>query len=829
MSSSKLSRRSFLQGAAAMATMPDVSAFGKEAEAVGSMLSAMGPKSKFVQNGIVNTAAHWGGVSVTVENGKIVKSTSVFANRMYNSLQDYTEDLVYAEDRIRYPMVRKSFLDNPDNPKPELRGSDAWVRVSWEKAIKLAGRQIKKAYAEKGPSSIYAGSPGWSSSGNLHRAEKLVQRFFRCAGGFTNISGNYSVGASVFITPRVTGKIDVLAAHTTWDSIYENSELVVIWGANPLSTMKVSFNCDDNLLPEYWRKLKETGKRVIIIDPVYSETCQYFEVQEENWIRPRPNSDSALMLAMCHTLYTEKKHNQEFLDNYTDGFDVFKDYFMGKNDGIVKDAQWAEKLTDIPADVIKKLALECAAKRSMLMMGWSPQRQQHGEQRHWGIITLATMIGQIGLPGGGFGLGYHQGGTGVPETNHAKLGAIGVKSRLEKKEPQMFDIPVARISDVLLNPGKTIDYNGKKTTYPTIDLIYWGGGNPYNHHQDINTLFKAWTKVKTVIINEMYWTSTARMADIVFPAATPYERNDIVQGGDLSNKYIYPIKAVVPPQYESKSDYDMFILLAKELGGDVEMLFTENKTEMDWISEFYEAARTDGQKKGLQLPAFRKFWDDNQPLTFQATEKARKFVSYADFREDPLMNPLGTESGKFQLFSKKIAAYNYDDCPGHFSWLEPTEWLGNVKSSAKFALVSPHPNGRLHSQLGNTSLRHTFEIQGREPIWINSEDAKAKGIEDGDVVRVFNERGQTLAGAFVSDKIKPGVVRMQEGAWYDPLDRRDPKTLCKHGNVNVLTLDVPTSKLSVATTAGTTMVDFEKYAGKIPEISIFKQPKTVSK
>lgn len=822
---SKLSRRSFLQGAAAIATMPAVSAFGKEAEAVGGVLSAIGPKSKFVQNGIVNTAAHWGGVSVTIENGKIVNSTSVFANRMNNSLQHYTEDLVYAEDRIRYPMVRKSFLDNPDSPKPELRGSDAWVRVSWEKAIKLAGRQIKKAYAEKGPSSIYAGSHGWSSSGNLHRAEKLVQRFFRCTGGFTNKSGNYSVGASVFITPYVTGKMDVLSKSTAWESILKHSEVVVVWGANPLSTMKVSFNCDDSLLPEYWRMLKESGKRVVIIDPVYSETCQYFEIKDEDWIRPRPNSDSALMLAMCHTLYTEKKHNQEFLDNYTDGFDIFKDYFMGKTDGIVKDAQWAEKLTDIPADVIKKLALDCASKRSMLMMGWAPQRQQHGEQRHWGVITLATMIGQIGLPGGGYGLAYHQGGAGVPASNAAKLGSIGVKSKFEKAQPPMTDIPVARISDVLLNPGKTIEYNGKKATYPTIDLIYWGGGNPYNHHQDINTLFKAWTKVKTVIINEIYWTSTARMADIVFPAATPYERNDIVQGGDESNKYIFPIKAVVSPQYEAKSDYDMFIILAKELGGDVEMLFTENKTEMNWISEFYEAARVDGQKKGLQLPAFRKFWDDNKPITFQTPDASRNYISYEDFIKDPLLSPLGTESGKFQLFSKKIASYNYDDCPGHFSWLEPTEWLGNIKSSAKYALVSPHPNGRLHSQLGNTSLRHTFEIQGREPIWINIEDAKAKGIEDGDVVRVFNARGQTLAGAFVSDKIKQGVVRMQEGAWYDPLDRRDPNTLCKHGNVNVLTLDIPTSKLAVATTAGTTMVDFEKYVGKIPEISIFKQPK----
>lgn len=823
---SKITRRSFLQGSAAISVMPIVSALAKDTEAIGGAISAIGPKSKFIQNGTVNSAAHWGGVSVTVENGKIVSSTNVFPGRIYNSLQHYTKDLVYAEDRIRYPMVRKSFLDNPDSPKPELRGSDTWVRVSWEKAIKLAARQIKKTYAQKGYSGIYAGSHGWSSSGNLHRTDKLVQRFFRSAGGFVSKSGNYSIGASVFITPYVTGKVDVLSKSSSWDTILKNSELIVLWGANPLGANKVSFNCDESLLPEYWRALKETNKRIVIIDPIYSETCEYFELKKENWITPRPNSDSAMILAMCHTLYTENKHNQEFLDQYTDGFDIFRDYFMGKTDGIVKDAQWAANLTDVPAEVIRKIALDCVSCRSMLMMGWAPQRQQNGEQRHWGIITLAAMIGQIGLPGGGYGLSYHQSGAGVPGTKSAKLGTIGAKSKLEKKEPASIVIPVARISDMLLNPGKTIDYNGKKVTYPEIDLIYWGGGNPYNHHQDINTLYKGWTKVKTVIVNEIYWTSTARMADIVFPATTVYERNDIVQGGDESDKYIYPMKAVVPAQHEAKNDYEIFTLLAKEMGGEVETLFTENKTEMDWVSEFYEAAKVDGQKKGIDMPTFRKFWDDNKPLEFQTTDEGRNFVTFADFRKDPLLNPLGTESGKFQIYSKKIAAYKYDDCPGHFTWFEPTEWMGKTTKEAPYALISPHPVDRLHSQLGNTSLRHTYEIQGREPIWINTEDAKEKGIENGDIVRVFNERGQCLTGAFVSDRIRKGIVRIQEGAWYDPLDRTDPKSLCKHGNVNVLTLDIPTSKLAVATTAHTAMVNFEKYVGKVPEISIFKQPKT---
>ncbi len=169
----------------------------------------------------------------------------------------------------------------------------------------------------------------------------------------------------------------------------------------------------------------------------------------------------------------------------------------------------------------------------------------------------------------------------------------------------------------------------------------------------------------------------------------------------------------------------------------------------------------------------------------------------------------------------------YDDCKGHAFWMEPAEWAGMKNKPAPLAMVSPHPIDRLHSQQNNTSLRHTYEIQGREPVWINTEDAKARGIKDKDVVRVFNKRGQLLAGAVVTDNVISGVVRLSEGAWYDPMDPSVDKTLCMHGCVNVLTLDIPTSKLASGNCAHTALIDVEKYEGKIPKISIFKQPKMV--
>ena len=281
-----------------------------------------------------------------------------------------------------------------------------------------------------------------------------------------------------------------------------------------------------------------------------------------------------------------------------------------------------------------------------------------------------------------------------------------------------------------------------------------------HHHQDTNRLVKAWKKAKNVFVNEIFWTSTARMADIVFPTTTSFERNDITMAGDYSNKYIYPMKAVIPPQYEAKSDYDIFTELAKHFGKEQE--FTEEKSEMDWVAEFYEVARSGAAHKGIKMPMFRQFWAKNTPYEFPVKEESKKWVRHADFREDPLLNPLGTPSGLIEIYSEKVASMKYDDCKGHPTWMEPIEWYGMKNQPAPFALVSPHPAERLHSQQNNTSLRHNYEVEGREPIWINVDDAKAKGIKDGDVVRVFNKRGQTLAGAVVTKNISKSVVRMQE-------------------------------------------------------------------
>ncbi|MBZ7992410.1 molybdopterin-dependent oxidoreductase [Campylobacter sp. RM9333] len=858
-----LNRRSFLKGSAAVGAMSfaPINVLGAESKAVASGL---------VKNGEVVTGAHWGILKLTIKDGKVVKSEPFAANQtknLKNDLQHYTSDLVYA-NRVKYPYVRKSFLENPLDNKPELRGKDEWVRVSWDKALKLVAESLKRTRDEKGANGIFAGSYGWKSSGNVHNSRILLHRFMNLTGGFVGSLGDYSTGASQVIMPHVVGSIEVYEQQTNLDLVLENTKVIVIWGANPIDTLKIAWTVSDGEGRAYMEKIKESKIKVICIDPYASSTVKFFKGKGE-WLAPRPNTDVAMMMGMATYLIDNKLYDAEFMDDYTVGFDKFKDYLMGKTDGVKKDSKWAENICGIKASVIENLAKELRENLSLVMSGWGMQRAHHGEQPHWMLVTLCAMLGHIGKDGGGFGLSYHYSNGGVATTNAPIVGGInasmnglwdkgvfkGVKQGTFDKNGKFIpgnsgagenlpewlsktsdnEIPVARIADMLLNPGKTIDHNGKKITYSDVDFVYWVGGNPFVHHQDLKTLKKAWQKLKTVVVNEIYWTPTARMADILLPATSQYERDDISMSGDYSNMHIVPMKAAVMPVEESKDDMQIFVELAKVYGTlcaiskgasekDAAMLatklanaYTENQTPEQMVEKYYNAAK---KSSSVEIPEFKEFWENNKALQFEASQDAYEFVRFKDFVEDPILNPLGTPSGLIEIYSETIEKMNYKDCKAHPMWFEPIEWLGMKEKSAEFHMISPHPTSRLHSQLCHTSLRETYAVNGHEPILINSEDAKAKGIKNGDLVEVFNARGKVIAGAVVSNDVLKGVVVLQEGGWYDPDDNND----CKYGCANVLTIDIPTSELANGNISHTALVNIKKFEGEKPEIVVFTEP-----
>jgi biotin/methionine sulfoxide reductase len=446
----------------------------------------------------------------------------------------------------------------------------------------------------------------------------------------------------------------------------------------------------------------------------------------------------------------------------------------------------------------------------MVSASWSLQRADHGEQPYWAVILLAAALGQIGLPGGGFGFGYGS-AVGIAEPPLA----FGPPSMEVLANPLGQAIPGARIADCLLHPGESYDYNGKKGTYPGIRLVYWAGGNPFHHHQDINKLRQAWQRPETIVVHEPWWTATARHADIVLPATTTLERNDI--GAAHRDSHVFAMQQAIAPVGEARSDYVIFSELSRRLG--CEEAYTQGRDEMDWLRHLYGRWRDKLRTNQAVIPDFDGFWSEG---FLELPRRAEEYVMLGEFRADPEQHRLATPSGKIELYSERIAGFGYDDCPPHPTWLEPAEWLGAPSASVyPLHLISSQPRYRLHSQMDCGPVSAQGKVAGREAVAINPADAASRGVTDGDVVRLYNGRGACLAGAVLTDSVSPGVVRLSCGAWYDP---SGPKGMCLHGNANVLTFDRGTSKLGQGPSSATVLVEIERWTAHAPAVAAFVPP-----
>ncbi|TKA95564.1 trimethylamine-N-oxide reductase TorA [Cereibacter changlensis] len=813
---SALSRRRFLQTAAATGCL-------------GLAAGPLFPRAAGAQTpkGVIS-GSHWGVFRAEVRDGRAVAFTPWEGDPTPSKQLPGVLDSIYSPTRIKYPMVRRAWLEQGPGADPDGRGSGDFVRVSWEKALDLVAAELVRVREQHGATAIFGGSYGWKSPGKLHNCRTLLRRMLKLNGGFTTSSGDYSTGAAQVILPHVVGSIEVYEQCTSWQNVAEHTELMVFWGANPLNTSQISWQVADHGAFPGIDGLKQAKTKVICIDPIRTETCAALDGE---WLAPRPQTDVALMLGIAHTLQAEGLHDQAFLDKYTSGFELFLPYLTGESDGVPKSADWAAAICGLSAETIRDLARRFAGNRTMLALGYSTQRQHHGEQAPWMLVTLAAMLGQIGLPGGGYGLSYHYASGGAPThaapvlpaiTDSPGQSAAGGAEWLTGSGDA--SIPVSRLVETLLNPGAEMDFNGSKITLPLIKLAYWAGGNPFSHHQDRNEMLRAWRNLETFIVHDFQWTASARHADIVLPATTSYERNDIEQVGDYAMSHIVAMKQIIEPQHEARSDYDIFAGIAERWGRRYD--FTEGKTEMEWIRGFYEAAKIESRARGMEMPVFDVFWDSNEPLAFPLSDTERNFVRHAAFRADPLLNALGTPSGRIEIFSRNVEKMGYDDCPPHPTWMEPVERLGGPTTRYPLHVATNHPIHRLHSQLCGTELRKLYEVAGREPCWMNPQDAAARGLQDGDVVRVFNDRGQILAGVVVTDVIRPGVIRISEGGWFDPADAREAGSLCKYGDVNTLTTGIGTSRLSQGNCGQTAMAEVEKFEGVPPAVTVFSEPVT---
>lgn len=743
---------------------------------------------------LIPSACHWGPFKAVVKKGVLVgiQPLPELDATPTTMLTKGVLSRVYSKTRVAAPMVRKSWLSRrgADAATRHLRGHEPFVQVSWDEALALVAEAILSTAEQHGNQALFSSSyGGWSHAG-LMRPQVLQGRLFGLIGGHSTTTGDYSGGASQISLPYVIGDMEVYSPQTSWEVLAAHTDIMVWVGADPIKNNRIEYTVADHQMTENWKKIRARGVKFISINPQYTATDELLQAE---WIKIVPNTDTALFLAMAFHVLSTGRQDQAYLAKYTVGFERFRDYLLGRDaDGSPpKTPEWAAAITGVPAAQIRTLAeLFSGPQRVQFAGAWSLQRAHHGEMTHWAIINFAAMVGKIGKPGQGVGFSWHYGGGGMVQSN-----AIMPVGLSQGRNPVTTRCPASRISEMLLNPGGKYTRDGSTHSYPDVRLIYNAGNNFLSHQQNTNELIRALNRqVPTIICQDPWWCASARFADIVLPATSELERNDISSGGTYSNDKIYAMRQVIQPYGQSLDDLEIFSRLAGLMG--VGYQFTEGKSIMQILTESFQAAQP--------TLSFQHFWREGV-ARLPVPQEMRGWVRHGDFYRDPEQHPLHTRSGKIELYCAQIDSFKLPDCPPMPKYLEPAEFLGNAKPG-QVHVVSPHPWNRVHSQMAQADVRFEQNVQGRQHVLINPQDAAALDIRDGDLVELSNARGTLIAGAAITARIMQGVVSLEEGNWI----QLDSRGRCNSGSINMITSSIAASALSQASSANTCLATLRR-------------------
>lgn len=731
--------------------------------------------------------SHWGAFEAEVKKGRLIATRPLKGSGADPDMIGAIVDLVSSPQRIDQPYMRAGWLRDRDHAIHQ-RGREKMVPVNWDTALSHTANELERVRDHYGHQAIFAGSYGWSSAGRFHHARTQTRRFFGAFGGFTDQTGNYSWGAAQIILQKVLGNADAVSgAATAWRTIAEYTDVLVAFGGLSAKNWRVtSGGAGNHTMPDHIRHAHRRGTKFIVLSPLADDIPQG---SNADWIAPRPGSDTAIILSLCYEMIRRGRADEAFLAKYCTGAGVFRDYLLGKSDGVPKSLDWASAISDVPKSTLHRLADQIASGRVMLTASWSLQRAHRGEQPYWALIALAAILGQIGQPGGGFTFGY---GSLNAVGDDARKGLVPLLETLGN--PSGTTIPVARFADMLDNPGQEISFDGRRIVYPETKLIYWAGGNPFHHAQDLFRLERLWAKPETIIVHEQTWTATALRADIVLPATTTLERNDI--GGSSRDPHIFFMPKLIDPVGKARNDYDIFSDLAGRVG--CRDTYTENRTESEWLAYLWHQTEDRARAQGLTAPDFEQL--KKQKIWF-VPKPDHPEILLSDFIADPQANALTTASGKIELNCTEITASAHPDIASHPEWRPPQEWIGEAKDG-ELALLSRQPAKFLHSQLNRTGLAQTQPPS----ITINPAEAEKRGLTHRQRVTVRSKVGGCTATVTISQACRDGVAIMETGPHFiGGANKIDPG-----GNPNALTRDFPSSRLSQATAAQSCLVTIFK-------------------
>ena len=756
-------------------------------------------------------SSHWGafyarqgkdGLQITPHEGD--RAPSAILQNFRNALDHPA--------RVLRPAIRESWLRDGPGPRARTIG-EPFVEVSWDTAATLLADEIRRVRRDFGAAGVYGGSYGWASAGRFHHAQSQIHRFLNMVfGGYVSGVSSYSAGASAPLLPRLIGSFGEISRNTvSWKQVIAETEVIVSFGGMPPRNSAIgNGGVSDHIEHDGMRRIAARDGVFHLISPIRDDMPDDINLV---WHPIRPGTDTALLLAMAYVLQDEGLADTEFLETYCVGYERFRNYLVSARDGGPKTPSWAESVTGIPAETIATLARSLVRRKSLISVAHALQRSEFGEQPVWAALALAAMVGQIGLPGRGFTYAFGS----LAHTGRQKV-SVPIPVLPQGKNTCSEWIPVASISDMLLNPGAPFSFMGEARTFPEVHLLWWAGGNPFHHHQDIHRLTQAIGRVDTFVVQEPVWTATAKAADIVLPISFSLERADF--GGTRNDPRLFAMQQLSEPKGEARSDYEALARIAEAIGPVEHMKFTEGRSAAQWLRHLYEPTRLALEELGMDAPDFDEFWRQGW-LDLPCKPDSGGFLEA--FRNDPDTHRLGTPSGRIEIFSQEIASYGYDDAPGLPVW---RRHLRAPDAKRPYFLIANAPSTRLHSQLDFGATSAASKVAGREKVRLNPADAAELGLVDGDIARLENECGACLAGVEITANLRIGVVHLQTGAWFDP--QPDPegtaRVFCAHGTANVLTPDKGTSQLTRGCTGQIGRVAVRKWTGPVPSVRAFDPP-----
>lgn len=754
---------------------------------------------------------------------------------------------IFGASRIKYPMKRKHW--EPGGGDKSLRGQDEWERISWDEALDYVADEIKKAKENHGPESII-------SFARTGETKKVLYEY----GGTTTHWDTTSLGTYFFDWEKVGMYKNGMG--TSNDRLdLRNADTVILVGAN--SAWSAAGFYSYNFL-----QAKKAGAEFIYVGPTYNATAAMLDAR---WIPVYSGTDTAFLLAVAHTLITEDDPvTNPLIDwncvyKYTLGFDSnnmpedaklnenFKDYLLGKYDGIPKTAEWASEICGTPVDDIKFYARKIRKDNKVSMFhGNAPARCSGAEDFPHIFATIGFMTGHMGKPGHACGNAYKY------QSNAGPSLVKGGSSQLPKVENPVDDCINGPNLWKSIVEGKYL-YTGNMEWLPgewrdiDIRVIYTEDKSVLQGIPSATYGIEAHRKVDFVVTQAFNFNTQAKYSDIILPVTTQWERPGTVLTFDREAVLVY--SQVVEPLFEAQSDQWIAIELAKRLGVDHTGIFPFDEKQQFFnqiagctvISEDGKSydplvtitskdisdwgVRAEPQKGRIGL---HEFIDQGIYQVERKEGDNYSYYGYKEFLDDPENNPFPSPSGKFEIYSdwkadtlnnighsdmtfKPYPSYTVapDSYEATFS-----DWDKQIKGEYPFLVTNPHYLRRTHSVQDNLPwLREAFP----NPIFLNRQDAEKKGIKTGDTVLIWNEHGKTLRQASVSDTVMPGIIELPHGTWID----MDEKTGIDRAGTDNILCGPSTSNMGVSG-YNNVICNFMKYDGE-PLIPDYLKPQQVAK